>query len=371
MKKISYKWRGLLSLSILTSSALLSVFLMSNKAGGFIINGNIQAPDGTIIKIAYEYMGTKTIDSAAINNNKMMLKGNLPETVVCTLSNSINQQQKIIVLQNENVKVTGSISKFYYAEVKGAAENELFSAFKEKNININADYRRQLEKSNVDFHDRNSNVYLEFHRRVDSLTLSFVKANPNTVASSLAIINSHLNSTDFAKAEKCYGFLTQNAKKGYYAKRIKSFVDASKAVEVGKQASNVVLKDIAGNKFDLSQYRGKYVLLDFWASWCVPCREEHPLLRKLNAELKGKNLVFVSISMDSDQKSWRKAVADDGLTWIQLNDPLALKGSVAEAYALKALPFNCILDPQGKIIGTKLRGEALTSFLENLYLKTE
>lgn len=371
MKKINYKLRELASRSILVIGVLLSVLVMSYKADGYIIDGDIEAPNGTIVRIAYEYMGRKTVDSTTINNNKMMLKGNLPEAVICTLSNSINQQQKIIVLQNEHVKLKGSVSKFYYTEITGAAENELFNAFKEKNIKITADYRRQLERFKVDFHDRTSSVYLEFHRRVDSLTLSFVKANPDAVASSLAIINSHLNSTDFLKAEKCYGFLSQNAKNGYYARRIKSFVDASKAVEVGRLASNVVLNDIAGTKFDLREYRGKYVLLDFWASWCVPCREEHPLLRKLNAELKGKNLVFVSISMDSDQKSWRKAVADDGLNWIQLNDPLALKGSLAEAYALKALPFNCILDPQGKIIGTKLRGEALTSFLGNLFLKTE
>ncbi|WP_231424706.1 TlpA disulfide reductase family protein [Pedobacter sp. Leaf250] len=371
MKKINYKLRGLASRSILVIAVLLSVVVMSYKADSYVIDGDIQAPNGTIVRISYEYRGSRTIDSVAIENNKMILKGNLPETVVCTLSNSINQQQKIIVLQNEHVKLKGSVSKFYYAEVTGAAENELFSTFKEKNINITADYRRQLEKSKVDFHDRKSTVYLEFHRRVDSLTLSFVKANPDAVASSLAIINSHLNSTDFLKAEKCYAFLSPNAKNGYYAKRIKSFVDASKAVEVGRQASNVLLNDIVGKKFDLREYRGKYVLLDFWASWCVPCREEHPLLRKLNAELIGKNLVFVSISMDSDQKSWRKAVADDGLTWTQLNDPLALKGPLAEAYALKALPFNCILDPQGKIIGTKLRGEALTSFLSNLSLKAE
>lgn len=145
MKKINYKLRGLASRSILVIGVLLSVVVMSYKADSYVIDGDIQAPNGTIVRISYEYRGSRTIDSVAIENNKMILKGNLPETVVCTLSNSINQQQKIIVLQNEHVKLKGSVSKFYYAEVTGAAENELFSAFKEKNINITADYRRQLE----------------------------------------------------------------------------------------------------------------------------------------------------------------------------------------------------------------------------------
>lgn len=90
-------------------------------------------------------------------------------------------------------------------------------------------------------------------------------------------------------------------------------------------------------------------------------------MRELNARFKAENIAFVSISMESDQKNWRKAVANDNLTWIQLNDPMALKGPLAESYALKALPFNCILDPHGKIVATKLRGEQLTRFLEGIF----
>lgn len=367
MYTLTLKYKNVFSCFCLLICLTICSFLMSFKADGYKIDANITAPDGTVIYLKYEYNGNIIADSATVIDSKMILKGVLPEVLLCTLSNSVNQQSKVILLQNESIQVQGTIAKFYYSVITGASENMLFTTFKEKSINLNADYRKQLEKTNVDFYDRKSDVYLGFHRRIDSLTSAFVKANPDAVASSIAIINSHLNSSDFLKAEACYNLLSHHAREGYYAKKIKSFVDASNAVAIGKQASIVVLKDIAGNTFDLRNYRGKYILIDFWASWCKPCREEHPLLRELNERFKSKNILFVSISMESDQKNWRKAVADDQLTWTQLNDPMALKGPLAESYALKALPFNCVVDPQGKIIATKLRGDQLTRFLEGVF----
>ena len=295
------------------------------------------------------------------------MKGILPEAVICTLANSINKQTKIIVLQNEQIQVKGAVAKFYYAEVSGAAEDKLFNEFKGKVFAINGDYRKQLEASKADFYDKKSSAYLELQRRTDSLTLAFVKTNPDATAASIAIINSHKNSKGALKAGECYQLLSEKGKANYYAKRVKSFIDASKAIEVGGIAPNFTLNDSKGKSVSLNDYRGKYVFLDFWASWCAPCREEHPMLKKLYSKYQDKEVVFLSVSVDTNEKSWRQAMLEDGLLWTQLHDPLALKGPMAESYSLSALPFNCVLDPQGKIIGTKLRGEALGLFLQDLF----
>ncbi|MCD0488100.1 AhpC/TSA family protein [Pedobacter sp. MC2016-14] len=371
MKNISLKAARLILALTFLCCMLFIALTSAFKADGYVIEGNIIAPDGEKVWISYEYSGKKFLDSAVVKNNKVLLKGSLPETVLCTLSNSSNQQSKVILLQNEHVRLIGTMAKFYYAEVSGAAEDALFNKFNKKKFVLTGDYRKELEASSTDFHDRASRVYLDFQRRLDSLTLAFVKENPNATAASIAIIGSHMNSTNVLKAEACYAQLTGLAKRGYYAKRIKAFIDASKAITVGKQAPNFILTDLDGKTFELSKYRGKYLFIDFWASWCKPCREEHPLLKKLNAAYKDQNILFVSISMEASEKNWRQAVADDGLSWIQLNDPGALKGSLAKSYSVMALPCNFILDPNGKIIATKARGQELSDFLLELFSKSK
>ncbi|MET1054489.1 MAG: TlpA disulfide reductase family protein [Pedobacter sp.] len=339
------------------------------KSEGFIIEGSIVAPEGTGIQMTYQYLGKTISDSARVKDNKVILKGVLPQAVLCTLSNSVNQQIKIIVAQNERIRLSGSVKGFYSIKVDGGSENDLFSVFKQKSLNITADYRAQLSATKETIYNKSSAAYIRFHRRVDSLTRAFVGKYPDAVASSLAIINSHMNSTDVLKAEDCYNLLSERGKKNQYAGRIKMFVDTDKAMKVGNSAPELVLKDLNARVFKLSAQRGKYVLLDFWASWCIPCREEHPLLRKLYHDFKNDGIVFVSVSMDTNDKNWRNAIEKDQLVWRQLNDPSAMGGMLAASYGIKALPFNCIIDPEGKILATKLRGQDLENFLVRLLKK--
>jgi len=362
------KDKGLFFLQLFFYAVILSG-ITGFGSEGYVIEGSILAPEGTQIRMTYQYLGKNIADSALVQNNKVIFKGTLPEAVLCTLSNSANQQLKIIVAQNEHIRLSGSVKEFYHMTVEGGCENDLFFAFKQKSMGITADYRAQLAATKETIHNKGSAAYIRFHVRVDSLTLAFVAEHPDAAAASLAIINSHLNSTDVLKAEQCYAILSGRGKNNQYAKRIKLFIATDKAMKAGNYAPELVLKDSNGDVFKLSAQRGKYVLLDFWASWCGPCREEHPLLRKLYQDFKNKGIVFVSVSMDTNLKNWKNAVADDQLIWRQLNDPGAMSGMVAGNYGIKALPFNCIIDPEGKILATKLRGEDLENFLVSLMKK--
>jgi len=146
------------------------------KSEGYIIEGSIIAPDGTKIQITYQYLGKNISDSTLVENNKVVLKGTLPEAVLCTLSNSANQQVKIIVGQNEHIKLSGSVKGFYSIKVEGGYENELFSVFKQKSFSITGDYRAQLAATGETIYNKSSAAYIRFHRRVDSLTLAFVES---------------------------------------------------------------------------------------------------------------------------------------------------------------------------------------------------
>lgn len=348
---------ALIALALISISAAFSF-----KAANYEFDGVLAAPDGTVIKLSYRYEGKDVADSTVLKNNHFSLKGALPETMICTLSNSANQQIKIFVAQNAIIGFSGTLDKFYDLAIKGATENTLYQGFKSKALSLSGDYRKSIEKAKIDLHDRKNLHFLNYKRRVDSLTIDFVKRNSASSVAALAMIDSYLNDTDRKQAVKGYALLSEKGKSTFYAKRIKQFIDTAVAISKGNEAPAFTLADLTGKAVKLSDYRGKYVLLDFWASWCPPCRAEHPLLKQLEQRY-GKEIVFLSISMDAVSKSWKQAVQADQLTWTQLNDPQSTNGEVADSYGIKSLPFNCIIDPDGKILATKLRGQDLANFL--------
>jgi peroxiredoxin len=132
---------------------------------------------------------------------------------------------------------------------------------------------------------------------------------------------------------------------------------------IGALAPDFSLPDPSGKLVKLSALRGQYVLVDFWASWCQPCRAENPNVAKAYSTYRGQNLTVVSISLDNQRTAWLKAIHDDGLTWPQASDLQGFNSAVAQQYAISALPQNLLLDPQGRIVAKDLRGDVLSQKL--------
>ncbi|HMO61060.1 MAG TPA: redoxin domain-containing protein [Ferruginibacter sp.] len=128
---------------------------------------------------------------------------------------------------------------------------------------------------------------------------------------------------------------------------------------IGSTAPEITLPDVNGKSFSLSSLKGKYVLVDFWASWCGPCRAENPNVVNAYNSFKDKNFTILGVSLDKNKDAWLKAIKDDNLTWTHISDLGYWNSAVVGLYGIEGIPYNVLLDPQGKIIATALRGNDL------------
>jgi peroxiredoxin len=289
----------------------------------------------------------------------------------------------IIVTKPGNVQLRADMESFTNSSVSDNKENDLYLAFVKDGLparqqimdkltaKYGADFAKHLNQKDPLYAEVNqyyNDLNEGFNKTQVERLGEFIKVHPDSFTATF-LLNNMITIVPLEKAQMYYDELGKSYKNTSYALNIQKTIDAKNITAIGKIAPDFEQPDTSGKLVKLSEFRGQYVLVDFWASWCIPCREENPNVVKAYQHFHNKGFTVLSVSLDQPGKkeAWLKAIHQDQLTWTQVSDLKFWNNAVAKLYGIQAIPQNFLLDKEGKIIAVNIKGEELNKKLLELF----
>jgi peroxiredoxin len=353
-------------LLVLLLSPLAIIAQVTSK--GFTIEGKMDGfPDGTSIKL-YKNGESVEMTSAKLMKTKFVLKGNVPEPVLCYIMVGDNKPVEIFV-ENAIISFKAKKAQPPVYEISGSASHKDFTSFTNTFIPIAQQASTLASTINATMpgaeRDKLMETYNAMQQNLQKEIDKFVKEKPRSTVSAFVLNATYQFNEDIVVLENRFNQLDPAVKKTESGMQLQAFIAEQKIGAVGTQALDFTQPDTTGTPVSLSSFRGKYVLVDFWASWCGPCRNENPNVVENFNKFNKKNFTVLGVSLDrpGQKNKWVEAIHADNLTWTHISDLQFWNNSAAQLYHVKGIPQNFLVDPAGKIVAKNLRGPALEAKL--------
>ncbi len=331
------------------------------------------------IYLNYQYGYEKITDSAILKNGKSELKGTIKDISLAQLyflpeghpyvANKKELDQKSLYLE-KGIVLFQADDLLKNARVNKSTLNKEFDIYSTKLSDIRAEVGKAQSAKSFNLEQRKANdaKYQEVMVEMREQLYQFINDHPSSYFSVVAINDIITSRMDMDRIEKAYNSLAPKVQKSKGGMALGEFIEREQRTKVGTMAMDFTQNDVNDKAVKLSDFRGKYILIDFWASWCVPCRVENPHLVKAYSQYKDKNFTILSVSLDNPGKKqdWLDAIAKDGLIWNHVSDLQGWKNEAAVMYGIKGVPASFLIDPSGKIIAKRLRGNEVVEKLKEI-----
>jgi len=374
------------------------------KTDSYVINGNIagDSDDRKVLLVDDNVYPPVILDSTVIQNGKFRFRGKLEQPGMYQIridkdGNEENMLADRFYLENSVISYSGhvdSLHTYYWSGekfrkdpvIKGSATQDLYNQYRGKIAALKKKYS-EIDKKYLEVYHRpamegtfNTEEGITLAREMDKLgqemelvRWNFIEQHPGTIVgydlANQFLKGMYVNLT-IPQIDQLTGIITTAwAQHPGMAEKFRTTAEKAKRMALGARYQDIELMNPEGKTVKLSEYvpEGKYVMLEFWASWCRPCRSEIPHLRHVYKNYKDKGFQIVSISIDQKKEDWEKAMKEENMVWLQLCDPKGFEGPVAKIYNITGVPTCILLDKEGCIFKTEMRGAALDAVLVDLY----
>jgi peroxiredoxin len=361
---------------IFAISALVYFSACKNGTTGgknFNLNGTVTGmQDGKLYLVHQDSAMQNIFDTLEVKGGKFSFSGNVNEPTPYYIINDPQAPAAPLIFFAEkgDVKIEADASNLQFAKVTGAKNQEMYNQYRNSVAPLAAK-ADSIMKLSMNVTDQGQTVqlqeaYMRLNEEESELIRKFVKEHPEAHVSAFLIVNKFLSQPAAEEIEPLYNGLSPEVKNSTWGKQIADVYNKVKSTSIGSKAPDFTLEDVNGKPMSLSSLRGQYVLVDFWASWCGPCRAENPNVVKAYNQFKGKNFTILGVSLDKEKDKWLAAIDKDKLAWPQVSDLKGWESSAAALYFVQSIPANFLLDKEGKIVARNLRGDELSKKLAEL-----
>jgi len=359
---------------LLAVVAISFLFAACDSGNKYELSGKIEGlNEGKIFLKIQKDNDLVKVDSSDIVNGEFKIEGSVAATDMYYLQIEDQKGSIPFFLENAPIKVEANVESLKEAKITGSASQDVYNSFiasmkvfKEKQGPIVTAYKKaKAEKDEAAAEKAYKEYEVVDSERMESVK-AFVKANINAVPAATITYYNLASQMEIKELEELYNSFGEAVKASSTAIKIKSKIEILKKVAIGQPAPDFTLNTPEGTPFSLSSLKGQVVVIDFWASWCGPCRRENPHMVELYKELNPKGVEFFGVSLDEKKENWLKAIEDDKLTWKHASDLKGWKSAAAKLYGINGIPATVLIDQNGVIAAKKVFGEELKAEIEKL-----